>query len=120
MVVGTLRIVLSLTGNDSLKGKRKVLRRILDKVKHKFNAAIAEVEEQDVHRRAVLGVAVVSNDAGHATSMLDGVASFIAAATEAVVIDRRMEIVHVSADHMVDDLPLELVGNPRWLEGDEQ
>ena len=82
-------------GNASLKGKRKVLRRILDKVKHRFNAAIAEVEAMDEHRRLVLGVAVVSNDARHANSMIDKVQEFVATASDAIVVDRRLEIVHV-------------------------
>ncbi len=82
-------------GNASLKGKRKVLRRILDKVKHRFNAAIAEVEAMDDHRRMVLGIAVVSNDARHANAMIDKVQDFVSTASEALVIDRRMELVHV-------------------------
>lgn len=51
----------------------------------------------DVHRRAVLGFAVVSNDARHANSMVDTIAQFIAGATEALVVDRKMELVHVDA-----------------------
>ena len=43
MVVGTLRIEFLLVDNRSLKGKRKVVRSMVDKVKSKFNAAIAEV-----------------------------------------------------------------------------
>jgi len=88
-------VVLSLPGNASLKGKRKVVRKIVDRVKHKFNAAIAEVDEMDEHRIAVLGIAVVSNDASHANSMIDTIQSFVATATEAVLVDRRLELVHL-------------------------
>jgi len=88
-------MVLSLPGNSSLKGKRKVLRRILDKVKHRFNAAIAEVDAMDDHRRLVLGVAVVSNDSRHANSMIDTVQEFVSTASEAILVDRRMELVHL-------------------------
>lgn len=95
MKVATARIVLSLPGNASLKGKRKVVRRILDRVRHRFNASIAEVDDMDLHQRAVLGIAVVSNDARHANSMIDKVQEFVSTASEAVVIDRRMELLHV-------------------------
>ena len=95
MVVGVCRIVLALPGVDSLKGKRSIVRRIVDRVRNKFNAAVAEVAEMDSHRRAVLGVAVVSNDARHANSMIDTIVSFVSGATEALVIDRSMELVHV-------------------------
>jgi len=93
--VATARIVLSLPGNSSLKGKRKIVRRILDRARHRFNAAIAEVDDLDVLTRAVLGIAVVSNDVRHANSMIDTVQDFVATASEAIVIDRRMEMLHV-------------------------
>ena len=71
VVVGVCRIAFCLPGNDSLKGKRRVVRRIVDRTRNKFNAAVAEVGALDEHRRRVLGFAVVSNDARHANSMLD-------------------------------------------------
>ncbi len=95
MVVGVCRIVLALPGVDSLKGKRSIVRRIVDRVRHKFNAAIAEVAEMDAHRRAVLGFAVVSNDSRHANSMVDTIVAYVSGATEALVIDRSMELLHI-------------------------
>jgi uncharacterized protein YlxP (DUF503 family) len=99
MVVGVCRITLSLPGNDSLKGKRKVVRRILDRARSRFNVAAAEVDDNDVHRRAVLGFTVVSNDAGHVNSMVDEVTAFVSGATEALVVDRFFEIIHVGEEH---------------------
>jgi uncharacterized protein YlxP (DUF503 family) len=95
MVVGTCRIVLSLPGNDSLKGKRKVVRRIVDRLRHRYNVAVAEVDALDAPRQAVLGLAVVSNDVRHANSMLDTLTSAIAGASEALIVDRKMEILSV-------------------------
>lgn len=95
MIIGALRIVLSLPGNDSLKGKRKVVRSIVDRLRHRYNVAVAEVGDLDVHRRAVLGLSVVSNDASHVSSMLDKLTAAIAGASEALVVDRKMEILHI-------------------------
>lgn len=95
MVVGVCRIVLGLPGNDSLKGKRKVLRRVLDRTRNQFNVAIAEVSSQDDLRRATLGFAVVSNDGRHANSMVDRIGAFIEGSTEALVMERSMELVHL-------------------------
>lgn len=95
MVVGVCRITLSLPGNDSLKGKRRVIRRIVDRTKNEYNAAVAEVGALDVHRRAELGIAVVSNDTRHANEMLDKIGSFVSGLTEAIVIDRSLELLHV-------------------------
>ena len=98
MVIGVSRISLSLPGNDSLKGKRRVIRRIVDRSRNQFNVAIAEVGRLDEHRAAELGVSVVSNDASHANSMLDNVLTFISGLTEAIVVGRYMELIHVGAE----------------------
>ena len=47
MVVGTLKIEFLLSDNRSLKGKRKVVRSMVDKVKTKFNDSDAEVGSND-------------------------------------------------------------------------
>lgn len=100
MVVGVLRIVLALPWNDSLKGKRSVVRKIIERARARFNVAAAELEDLDAHRRAVLGFVVLSNDRRHAMSMLDKLTSFVAGATEAQVVDRRVEVTTYSADSL--------------------
>jgi hypothetical protein len=94
MVVGICRVVLSLPGNDSLKGKRSVVRSILERVRTRFHAAAAEVADMDAHRRATLGFAIVSNDARHVQSILDKLVGFVAGATEAQLIDQTRKIEH--------------------------
>ena len=93
MVVGVCRISLSLPGVKSLKAKRSVVRRVLDRTANRFNVAAAEVDAQDAHRRAVLGFAVVSGDRRHANSMLASISAFVEGATEAVVVDVATELV---------------------------
>lgn len=46
----------------SLKEKRQILRSLIDKVKAKFNASIAEVADNDLWQRGTLGIAMVAND----------------------------------------------------------
>jgi uncharacterized protein YlxP (DUF503 family) len=98
MILGVLRITLAIPGNDSLKGKRKVVRSVLDRARSRFNCAAAEVADMDAHRRAVLGFTVVSNDVRHVNSMLDEITSFVSSNVDALVVDRYMDIVHVE-DH---------------------
>jgi uncharacterized protein len=95
VVVGVCRITFSIPGNDSLKGKRKVVRRIVDRARNHFNAAVAEVGALDQHRQALIGFAVVSNDSSHANSMLDKIGAFVSGLTEAVVVGRDLELLHV-------------------------
>ncbi len=65
MVVGACRVTLRLPENHSLKGKRHVLRSIIERVKHKFNVSIAEIEDQDRWQVSQLGISCVSNDVQH-------------------------------------------------------
>lgn len=46
----------------TLKEKRQILRCLLDRVKAKFNASIAEVDHNDLWQRGTIGVALVAND----------------------------------------------------------
>jgi uncharacterized protein YlxP (DUF503 family) len=94
MVVGICRVVLALPWNDSLKGKRSVVKSILERARGRFHVAAAEVDDLDAHRRATLGFAVVSNDARHAGTVLDKLVSFIAGATEAQLVDTSRSIEH--------------------------
>lgn len=95
MVVGVCQISLSLPGVTSLKAKRSVVRKVLDRASNRFNVAVAEVGHQDTHRQALLGFAVVSGDRRHANAMLDSIASFVEGATEAVVVDRSTELLSI-------------------------
>ena len=93
MVVGVCQISLSLPGVTSLKAKRSVLRKVLDRSANRFNVAVAEVGQQDAHRNATLGFAVVSSDRRHANSMLDSIAEFVEGSADTVVLNRSMELV---------------------------
>jgi uncharacterized protein YlxP (DUF503 family) len=76
MVVGLLTIELHVSGSQSLKDKRAVLRRVKDRLK-KFNVAVSEVEHHDLWQRAALAVVTVSTDQPHADRELAAVADEI-------------------------------------------
>ncbi len=77
MIIGSCRLELFIAESQSLKEKRAVLNHLKDRVKNKFNASIAEVDEHDLWQRAVLGIATVSSSARHAESGIDKVIKFI-------------------------------------------
>lgn len=83
IVVGVCQFEVNLHGNDSLKGKRSVVKRIVARVQAKFRIDIAEVEEQDTHELAVLAFAVVGNDRRHVNARLDKIMDFIESIAEA-------------------------------------
>ncbi|HXH12264.1 MAG TPA: DUF503 domain-containing protein [Alphaproteobacteria bacterium] len=92
MVVGVCTIDLRIPGNDNLKGKRSVVRKIKERVKSHFNVSIAEVEDLDKLQRVGLGVAFVSNDSGHVHSTLSKVVEFIDHMYLAEIIQFHIEI----------------------------
>ncbi|TYO94764.1 DUF503 domain-containing protein [Desulfallas thermosapovorans] len=77
MVVGVLTLELLLAGSDSLKDKRKVLKSLLERLKHRFNVSVAEVGRQDNRRYSTVGISAVSGDIAHIQSVLDTVVRFI-------------------------------------------
>lgn len=80
MVVGVCRITLLIAESHSLKERRMVLRRIKDRVRNKFNVAIAEVSEGDYRdswQSAQIGFSVVANDKGFTQSVVQKVLDFV-------------------------------------------
>jgi len=46
----------------SLKEKRQIVRSLIDRVRARFNASIAEVADNDLWQKGRIGVAMVAND----------------------------------------------------------
>ena len=96
MVIGACKVVLFIPGNQSLKGKRHVIKSITQRVKNKFNVSIAEVDEQDLWQKSTLGVSYVSNDPSHVNEVLSKVVEFIEDShSEAQLSDYEIEILNV-------------------------
>lgn len=92
MHVGILQVRLHLPEAGSLKDKRQIVKSILDRSRHKFAVAAAEVGEQDVHRIAVLGFASVSGEEGHAREIVSKLLDGLLVHPAARVIDHELEV----------------------------
>ena len=77
MQVGTCIITLQLYGVNSLKEKRRVLKPIVSRLSKEFNISAAEIEHNDVWRTAVIGLAIIGNDASHLHAKLEKAVSWI-------------------------------------------
>jgi hypothetical protein len=73
MVVGTLRFVLQIPASASLKAKRQVVRKVIDRIRARFNVSVAEVADNDLWQKATIGVAAVGNDRSFVNEVLDKV-----------------------------------------------
>ena len=92
MFIGTCRVYLTAEWVYSLKEKRMICKSLMERMRNKFNIAVAEVENQDLHRSIVIGFVCLSNERGHVDSMLENVLHFIESHTDAVVDDVVTEI----------------------------
>ncbi len=61
MPVGLLTLEIHLPYSHSLKEKRAVLRKLRDRLRSRFNIAVAELDHRDVWQSATLGVVSVSD-----------------------------------------------------------
>jgi uncharacterized protein YlxP (DUF503 family) len=77
MNIGVCKIDLRIPENETLKGKRMVLRSILARVQDKFHCSIAEVDNGDMWQIATIGICVVSNDQRHTNEMISHIVDFI-------------------------------------------
>ncbi len=95
MVVAIARLTLIIHDNSSLKGKRKVVKSLIEKVRHRFEASVAEVEDHDLWQKAKIGVALVGNDARLLTTRLDQISSFIDNQHVAEIVDSHVELCYL-------------------------
>ena len=92
MFTGVLTLDLLLGDVHSLKGKRSVVRPVLAELKRKYEVSAAEVGHLDLHRRALVGVAVVSATAGHCVEVLDACERLVADRPELEVLSARQQL----------------------------
>jgi len=81
MPVGLLTIEIHIEDAQSLKDKRQVLRSLKDRLRARFNVAVAELAFQDVWQRSRVGVVTISGDAKH---LEESLAEIAAASEEAL------------------------------------
>ncbi|MBM4029403.1 MAG: DUF503 domain-containing protein [Planctomycetes bacterium] len=77
MLVGVMTVTLHLPGIGSLKEKRHIVKSVIGRLQSRFNVSISEVEHQDSHTSAVLGLALVSNERAFVDRQLDAIRSFL-------------------------------------------
>jgi uncharacterized protein YlxP (DUF503 family) len=71
--VGVLTLELRLENAHSLKDKRQVVRSLKERLRGKFNVAVAEIGYQDLWQRAALAAVTVSSGREHAEKVLRSV-----------------------------------------------
>lgn len=89
MHTGTLELDLLLGDVHSLKAKRAVVRPVVAELRRRFDVAAAEAGHLDLHRRALVGVAVVAADRAHCVEVLDACERSVAVRPEVELLSTR-------------------------------
>ena len=76
----------------SLKEKRMIVKSLTAKLQNKFHVSAAEIDEQDTHQIAVIGVAAIVPHNAAADSLMEKISLFVEENTEAELIDEEREI----------------------------
>jgi len=71
--IGVLTLELRLDGSHSLKDKRQVVKSLKDRLRHRFNVAVAEIDYQDLWQRGLVAAVTVSSDRQNAEWLLQSV-----------------------------------------------
>ena len=77
MVIGCCSIKFYLHGNNSLKGKRRVVRAIKDRLKNDFNVSVIEVGDQDVWQSLHIGISAVGSNRPYMDGLISKVVDAI-------------------------------------------
>jgi uncharacterized protein len=92
--VGALTLDVLLGDVRSLKQKRSVVRPLIAEVHRRFpGVAVGETGYLDLHRRAEIGIAVVSATAANAIQMLEACERFVAERPEIELLAARQRVV---------------------------
>lgn len=68
--IGVITLEMRLENSHSLKDKRHVVQGLKERLRHKFNVAVAEIDHQDLWQRALVAAVTVSADHVHAEQVL--------------------------------------------------
>ncbi|WP_054049867.1 DUF503 domain-containing protein [Alloactinosynnema sp. L-07] len=92
MYVGALELDVLLGDVHSLKQKRSVVKPVVAELRRRFEVSVAEAGHQDLHRRALIGVAVVAADASHVRDLLDACERLVAGRPELELLSARRRL----------------------------
>lgn len=92
MWIGWLEFDVLLGDVHSLKEKRSVIRPVIAELRRKFDVSAAETGDQDLHRRAGIGVGIVAADRGHVVDVLDAAERLVAERPELELLSVRRRL----------------------------
>ena len=87
MHVLLIKLDLQIPSAHSLKDKRRQIKSLKDRLSHRFNASVAEIDALDNWQQAVLGVCLISNDRSYLDKQYSLVETLVLEYTELALIN---------------------------------
>lgn len=92
MVIGVLTVRLAIFEALSLKDKRRVTKSLKDRLSHRHNVSVAEIDDLEHRQAATIGVAMISNDERFVESVLSRIVDEIKMFNRASLVDYDIEL----------------------------
>ncbi len=92
MIVGVMEVDIRIEDSFSLKDKRRVLKSLIERTKRNFNVSIAEVDSNEVHNFATIGIATVSNSTKYIDGSFNKILDFWEYNFNIEIVDSRREL----------------------------
>ncbi len=92
MIIGLCTIELFIPDAHSLKAKRQILLSLKERLRSKFNLSVAEVGDQDLWQKAMLGLACVANESAHVNRVLDQALNVVRSIPTIELVRSRIEL----------------------------
>jgi len=77
MIVGISSFELHLPSSRSLKDKRRVVKSLVDRIHQRYRVSVAETDFHDLHQRAEISLAVVTNSEGEMDKLMEEIHSLV-------------------------------------------
>ena len=89
--IGVITFELRIVDSHSLKDKRHYVQGLKDRLRTKFNVAVAEIDAQDSWQRGVVACVPVSSDQKYAEQLLQAVEREAASLLGGILVDATVE-----------------------------
>ena len=90
--IGAATIELEITDSLTLKDKRQVVKGLIDRLRSRFNVAVAEVDRLDTARFATFALCAIANDKAVIHSMLEKAVDLVESEPRAAVLGYEIEM----------------------------
>ena len=91
MIIGILELDLRFFSGNSLKEKRRLLKRLIFKIRNNFNVSVSEIGHQDLWQRTELGISLVTTEMRFAQKVLNKILGLIEEERDISLINSKME-----------------------------